>query len=181
MPLTMHVPVVIVARRWMSRAKSLRGLTAGADDFLAETVDEIALHRAHAVTFSTQGDARRAARARHDLRDSRTEGRGRHGRGGRRRWTSCSSSRTSQGLAELLVTALKELRSVEVESDAPAALMQADGAGEYDLAVRRARSWGLRRAAALQPVELATRRTRGLPISCSPPSPRERARILRAL
>ncbi len=82
------------------------------------------------------------------------------------------------GLAELLVTALKELHSVEVESDAQAALIRL-AEGEYDLAVVGLDLAGfdaLRLCSQLRSLE----RTRALPILLAA-EPEGRARILRAL
>ena len=175
-PLTMHVPVVIVTALDQP-ADRLRGLTAGADDFLTKPVDEIALIarvrslsrlkvmldelRARVMTSATLG-----------LTDAGVMGE----EGGANGRLLLVEDRP--GLAELLVTALKDLHSVEVESDAQAALIRL-AEGEYDLAVVGLDLAGfdaLRLCSQLRSLE----RTRALPILLAA-EPEGRARILRAL
>jgi two-component system, cell cycle response regulator len=175
-PLTMHVPVVIVTALDQP-ADRLRGLTAGADDFLTKPVDEIALIarvrslsrlkvmldelRARVMTSATLG-----------LKDAGVMGE----EGGANGRLLIVEDRP--GLAELLVTALKDLHSVEVEGDAQAALIRL-AEGEYDLAVVGLDLAGfdaLRLCSQLRSLE----RTRALPILLAA-EPEGRARILRAL
>ena len=175
-PLTMHVPVVIVTALDQP-ADRLRGLTAGADDFLTKPVDEIALIarvrslsqlkvmldelRARVMTSATLG-----------LKDAGVMGE----EGGANGRILIVEDRP--GLAELLVTALKDLHSVEVEADAQSALIRL-AEGEYDLAVVGLDFAGfdaLRLCSQLRSLE----RTRALPILLAA-EPEGRARILRAL
>lgn len=175
-PLTMHVPVVIVTALDQP-ADRLRGLTAGADDFLTKPVDEISLIarvrslsrlkvmldelRARVMTSATLG-----------LKDAGVMGE----EGGANGRLLIVEDRS--GLAELLVAALRDMHSVEVEADAQAALIRL-AEGEYDLAVVGLDLAGfdaLRLCSQLRSLE----RTRALPILLAA-EPEGRARILRAL
>lgn len=175
-PLTMHVPVVIVTALDQP-ADRLRGLTAGADDFLTKPVDEISLIarvrslsrlkvmldelRARVMTSATLG-----------LKDAGVMGK----EGGANGRLLIVEDRS--GLAELLVAALRDMHSVEVEADAQAALIRL-AEGEYDLAVVGLDLAGfdaLRLCSQLRSLE----RTRALPILLAA-EPEGRARILRAL
>ena len=175
-PLTMHVPVVIVTALDQPTDR-LRGLTAGADDFLTKPVDEIALIarvrslsrlkvmldelRARVMTSATLG-----------LKDADVMGE----EGGANGRLLVVEDRP--GLAQLLVTALRDLHSVEVEADAQAALIRL-AEGQYDLAVVGLDLAGfdaLRLCSQLRSLE----RTRSLPILLAA-QPEGRPRILRAL
>ncbi len=176
-PLTLHVPVVIVTALDQP-ADRVRGLTAGADDFLTKPVDEIALIarvrslsrlkvmlddlRARVMTSATLGlkdadgvmGAEAGARGRILIVEDRP------------------------GLADTLVPALQDLHQVEVEADAQAALIRL-AEGDYDLAIIGLDLLGfdaLRLCSQLRSLE----RTRALPILIAA-QPEGRARILRGL
>ncbi len=176
-PLTLHVPVVIVTALDQP-ADRVRGLNAGADDFLTKPVDEIALIarvrslsrlkvmlddlRARVMTSATLGlkDADGAAGAEA----------GAHGR--------ILIVEDRAGLADTLVSALQDAHQVEVEADAQAALIRL-AEGDYDLAIVGLDLAGfdaLRLCSQLRSLE----RTRALPILIAA-QPEGRARILRGL
>jgi two-component system, cell cycle response regulator len=176
-PLTLHLPVVMVTALDQP-ADRLRGLTAGADDFLTKPVDEIALIarvrslsrlkvmldelRARVMTSATLGLK--------DAADLMGAEAGAHGR--------ILIVEDRPGLADTLVAALQDLHRVEIEADAQAALIRL-AEGEYDLAVVGLDLLSfdaLRLCSQLRSLE----RTRALPILLAA-EPEGRARILRAL
>jgi two-component system, cell cycle response regulator len=176
-PLTLHLPVVMVTALDQP-ADRVRGLMAGADDFLTKPVDEIALIarvrslsrlkvmldelRARVMTSATLGLR--------DAADFMGPDAGAHGR--------ILIVEDRPGLADTLVAALKDLHQVEVEADAQAALIRL-AEGEYDLAIVGLDLLGfdaLRLCSQLRSLE----RTRALPILIAA-QPEGRTRILRGL
>jgi len=61
-PATLHLPVVMVTALDQP-ADRVRGLEAGADDFLTKPVERNCTHRQSAFTVAAEGHARRIARA----------------------------------------------------------------------------------------------------------------------
>ena len=176
-PATMHLPVVMVTALDQP-ADRVRGLDAGADDFLTKPVDEIALiARVRSLSrlkvMLDELRARVATSANLGLKDAADLIRADAGDNGR---ILLVEDRASS--AERTVAALRGLHTVEVESVPQEALFRA-AEGNFDLvvvALTLANFDALRLCSQLRSLE----RTRALPILLIA-DPEDRPRILRGL
>ncbi|ARN82983.1 PleD family two-component system response regulator [Methylocystis bryophila] len=176
-PLTLHVPVVMVTAL-DEPADRVRGLMAGADDFLTKPVDEIAvIARVRSLSrlkvMLDELRERVTTSATLGLKEAAEAMGAETGAPGR-----ILLVEDRPGLAETLVGALKELHQVDVETDAQAALIRL-AEGDYDLAIIGLDLSGfdaLRLCSQLRSLE----RTRALPVLIAA-QPEGRARILRGL
>jgi len=177
-PLTLHLPIVMVTALDQP-ADRVRGLTAGADDFLTKPVDEIALiARVRSLSrlkvMLDELRARTATSANLGLRDAAAIV-GDDGRDGRARIMLVDDRQSS---AERIVSSLRDIHDVEIEKDPQRALIGA-AEGDYDLMIvglELADFDALRLCSQLRSLE----RTRGLPILLVA-EVESRARILRGL
>ena len=154
-PTTAHLPVVMVTALDQPSDR-VKGLDAGADDFLTKPVDDIALFarvrslvRLKAVTDELRSRALASRGPRH-----RRSARGGGGRDGaerphpaRRRPGELAASGSSQTLSAH--------HQVEVEPDPHEALFTAPAEGDFDVVIVSLDLHGFRRPAPVQPAPLA--------------------------
>jgi two-component system cell cycle response regulator len=176
-PATMHIPVVMVTALDQS-ADRLRGLEAGADDFITKPVDELALiARVRSLTrlkmMLDELRARAATSANLGLRDPGvvcSQGLGENGK--------ILLVEDRANTADRVVTALRNIHHVQIENDPQDALFRA-AESDYDLIIisLNLRDFDpLRLCSQLRSLE----RTRGLPILLIADAD-DRDRLLRGL
>jgi two-component system cell cycle response regulator len=176
-PATLHIPVVLITALDQP-ADRLRGLEAGADDFLTKPLDEMALIarvrslsrlkivieelRSRVMTLETFGMATSLSQSMSDK-----------GEGGRILLVDDRDSSVDK-----VLTALRGLQTVEVEKDPQVALFRGVEGG-YDLFIV---SLGLKDFDALRLCSQlrSLERSRHLPLLCIA-EPEDRARVLRGL
>jgi two-component system cell cycle response regulator len=176
-PATLHIPIVMVTALDQP-ADRVRGLTAGADDFLTKPVDEIALiARVRSLTrlkvMLDELRARVATSAHLGLKDAGDWIRADAGERGRILLVEDRSSS-----ADRIIEFLRDMHEVEIAGDPQGALIRA-AEGGFDLvaiALSLANFDALRLCSQLRSLE----RTRALPILLLADS-EDRARILRGL
>lgn len=174
---TAHIPVIMVTALDQPSDR-VKGLEAGADDFLTKPIDEIALiarvrSLARLKTAVDELRMRAAATVSLGMPDPLAHARAEDGTGGRILLVEDRASSANQTL-----TALRDLHHVEVETDAQEALFKSV-AGSYDLFILSLGIQGfdaLRLSSQIRSLE----RTRHLPILCFADM-EDRARILRGL
>ena len=174
---TAHIPVVIVTALDQPSDR-VRGLDAGADDFLTKPIDEIALTArvrslARLKTTVDELRLRAATSVSLGMPDPLAQASVEEGRGGRILLVEDRTSSANQTLG-----ALRDIHEIDVEKDAQEALFRSV-TGSYDLFIVSLGVSGfdaLRLCSQVRSLE----RTRHLPILCVADG-EDRARILRGL